>query len=187
MQTFKDTTGREWSVTITVADVETLIDLVGVDVGKPADIRRIFDDTTTFIRTLFTLLQDQIDERKLTPTQVKKSFDADTFEKASEALMDAIVLFIPARARRAAEKTLEAIRERQGELQTQVEAKLEAAIQQIKSGGHDAELMPAMERTTTQPMAEIETKAAALRAKILAGQSNFATVSEESSASIPGP
>ena len=65
MPSFKDNTGREWSIEITDAKAADVKDAIGVDLGIAKDIERICDprgQLSEFIDTLWVLCRGQHEE-----------------------------------------------------------------------------------------------------------------------------
>ena len=108
MSTFKDNSGREWSVNLdgpTIREVRKLgIDLAAVDGSASEKLR---DDPVLLVDSLWVICRAQAQAVRVTDSDFGKSLVGDAIEFATEALIEAINDFFPSR-RRAAMKTLTA-------------------------------------------------------------------------------
>lgn len=144
MHKFTDKLGREWSVEITVAEVERLSDEEGIDIGKQSDVEKIFASTKSFLKTLWMLIGDQVRERNLTDLDVKKSFGPQALSDAVEAVRNEIVFFSP--NPEPIKALVKAGDTRRAKL---VEQRMERVKREIEDGKHDADLMRASSPTAT--------------------------------------
>src|SRR5687768_8609168 len=87
MHQFADAKGRTWDVSLTVAEVEIIDEVHGVDLGAEIGIKKLFESTKTFLGVLWLFIGKQVEERNLTPDEVKKAFDGDAWEAAQEAVI----------------------------------------------------------------------------------------------------
>lgn len=137
MQKFIDSLGREWSVSLTVAELEQILEQTNVDVGRTTDIAKLFEDTRVFLKVLWVFIGDQIRVAGVTEQDVKRAIDADAMGRAVEAVQREILFFSPNRQHIA--KLADAIKDRQERL---IGPGIERVIDQINAGTLDSILLP---------------------------------------------
>ncbi len=140
MHQFTDDDGRIWTVAVTVAEVEAIQDLTGLDIGDPGNFEKILGDTRTFCGVLWPLIADQAAERKLDAKAVKRGLRTSvTVEAAADAVRGAVLDFFP-RLRPLMEKLSAAIERRAELAQRQTAEKLDTLTVRIDAGKLDAAL-----------------------------------------------
>jgi hypothetical protein len=95
---FKDGNGREWFIKLNVGLIEEIKDKTGVDLDKmisePKSISEmIFIQPTKLVGVLLICCWDQLGE--ITPRQFGTLFDRELLDKASDAFLEAVMLFYP--------------------------------------------------------------------------------------------
>jgi hypothetical protein len=70
MKTFKDSTGREWTIAINVGSIKRVKELISVDLtellaGAPALIDRLGSDLILIVDVIYALCKPQADDRKI--------------------------------------------------------------------------------------------------------------------------
>lgn len=163
MRVFKDTEGREWTISVTVSAVKRvrdlckldLLDVVGPDGGA---LGKLSSDPVLLANVLYVLCKPKADERGITDEQFGEALAGDAIEAATAALLEDLVDFFPKPKREVLRKMLEAARRveaRQMEratvamdqLRAQEEAKAEAAGRETDmppdgSGGSSTSVPP---------------------------------------------
>lgn len=111
MSKFTDGKGREWSVKVTVGNLEDLaaagldVEVVSADPNKLADV---LTKRRTFAAVLWVFVGEQVTARQITPEDFKNSLDGPVLFEAAGAVEDAIMSFtLPP-------KVAEAFREKRG-------------------------------------------------------------------------
>ena len=104
MQTFKDSAGRNWTVSLTLGTAMHVRDKLGVDLlqpeaGDPPLITRIGTDEILLGEILCALLEDQFEANKVTEADVRNSFDGATILAAQKAFYEELVTFFQSRGR----------------------------------------------------------------------------------------
>lgn len=101
-QTFKDTAGRVWVVSVTVADLKRVRQTLGVELGKLplGKLVETLSDPETFVDVLFVLVKGQADEKGITDEQFGRSLGGDSLEAAAKAFWRAWAFFCPSQTRR---------------------------------------------------------------------------------------
>jgi hypothetical protein len=137
MKSFKDTSGRDWKISLTVAEVEDLFD-IGIDLGKESDVEKIFDNPKTFLAVLWVFIGEQVKALNLTDRDVKRAFGADAWNDAANALMEEIISFTP--RRREMESLLAAVQRRRAKVTAEAVGKLAGLVEKIDAGAMDQTL-----------------------------------------------
>ena len=91
---FKDTDGREWELAFNVNTLKRLKATVGVpiqDLFTNSEVREQFNDMLFVFDIIACVLEPQLAERDMTVEQLAETFDADTIEVSTNALLQAIV------------------------------------------------------------------------------------------------
>ncbi len=98
MKTFTDTSGREWSLAITIDAVKRIRDLLKVDLldlfgGEPPLLTRLDTDVVLLCDTIFVALKPQADAAEITSEQFGASLGGDAIIAARDAFMEALADF----------------------------------------------------------------------------------------------
>lgn len=129
MATFQDTAGRLWHVRITVATVRRVQDLLGVDLlqlaGGPL-IARLSTDPSTLADVLYVVCKPQADAETISGEAFADQIAGDVIDRATEALLNAMVDFLPESRRRLLTKARDKFAEATAATMTQAEAMLDA-------------------------------------------------------------
>lgn len=115
MKTFRDTAGREWTLSINVGSLARVMDATKIDLTKALSVEAI-DEQLANVLTMFdvlcVLLAAQLDQRGVTREQLGEALDEEAAEKAVIALYEAVIDFFRGPKReamgRAFRKTVEA-------------------------------------------------------------------------------
>lgn len=101
MQKFKDSSGREWCITVDVRAIARVRDLCQVDLAKLFDddfrlMQALFEDPVKLADVVWVLINtgDRL--------EFDTGFTGDTLESAANALVEAVIDFFPNPKRRAA-------------------------------------------------------------------------------------
>lgn len=100
MSSFRDQSGREWKLRLTVGAVTDVKREAGVDLGKvtlsdTAWIQFLFGDPARLVSVLWVLCEKQAQAEGVSPEQFGHLFDGATLEAAGEAFAGAIADFFP--------------------------------------------------------------------------------------------
>ena len=135
MKTFTDRQGRSWTIEINYTTLRRVRAITGIDLTRIVDpksnvMEQLTGDPFVLFDCLVAILQPQLDERELTPEQFGEALDEESGDKASMALIEAIIDFFPEGKRmllrRALTKVLTAAERRQL-------ATLDKALQAVES------------------------------------------------------
>ncbi|RIK72124.1 MAG: hypothetical protein DCC68_26760 [Planctomycetota bacterium] len=123
MPSFKDTNGREWLVTLNVAQVKRVRERLGVNLAdlQEGNLLTRLADPVTLVDVLFVLVQPQADENSVTDEQFAASLGGDTLSSASTALLEALCDFFPQPTRLMLRKVLAQTQARQADAVTKIE------------------------------------------------------------------
>ncbi len=123
MPSFKDTNGREWLVTLNVAQVKRVRERLGVNLAdlQEGNLLVRLADPVTLVDVLFVLVQPQADENSVTDEQFAASLGGDTLSAASTALLEALCDFFPQPTRLMLRKVLAQTQARQADAVTKIE------------------------------------------------------------------
>jgi len=102
VKNFTDANGRDWSISITIAQVKKLrdkcdVDLVADNLGET--LTQIGNDPVALCDCIYTLCEDQIEKAGLSPEQFGEALAGDSIDDATDAFLDALVEFTPKKKR----------------------------------------------------------------------------------------
>ena len=108
MAVFRDNDDREWSVEISVYDLEQLKTRLGIDMTESSTepIQKLITDPYLMVNALYVLCEDQCKDRGMSDVDFGKMFKGDTLDGAFNALETAIVDFFRTPAQRKAMRRL---------------------------------------------------------------------------------
>lgn len=92
MAFFSDSSGRKWTVALTVLDVKKLRENASVVITDPESLSELFDDATLQYEVLWTLVEPQAAKFGVDATVFAEVF-TECFATASKALVESIQLF----------------------------------------------------------------------------------------------
>ena len=99
MAVFTDCLGREWDLRVTVADLEPLRRLAGLDLsGLSAAVGHaggLISDPEKLVRVLYHLCSEQAKSQDVSPEAFGRGFAGMILVESARALMEAIVDFFP--------------------------------------------------------------------------------------------
>ena len=143
MPCFKDKTGHEWTVELTVYDLGRFKDELGVDDSDYLKVFEAVNTPKTMLTMLWCVVEDQAKALDLDTPGFLKRIDAKALVAAGEAMRDAFLLFYPprigAKMREAEAKVIEAG-------MRIAESKMDAALESLNS----ATVLPASSASTPQ-------------------------------------
>ena len=99
MKTFKDATGRTWTVAINTTTAQRVRDLTDInpfDMQKFNEIYSVLRDPIQLVALIYALCKPEIDERNLTPEQFGESLDGQSLRDAWDAFEAELIFFIRA-------------------------------------------------------------------------------------------
>jgi len=104
MKTFKDASGRNWTVALTLGTAMAVKDKLGVDLlqpeaGDPPLLTRLGTDEMLLGEVLCALLADQFDAHQVSDADVRAGFDGATLLAAQTAFYEEMVDFFRSRGR----------------------------------------------------------------------------------------
>ena len=106
MHSFSDTTGRRWSLDITVQAIRRIRGLTGVDLLDAANggdvLERLSTDPVLLVDVLYAACKPQADAAGITDEAFGEAMAGDAIEHATAALLDDLVDFSPNQRDRAA-------------------------------------------------------------------------------------
>lgn len=127
MAKFADSEGREWDLSLNVGLVTKLRTDAGFELGKTTSAEKLgealFADPETFAKVLWVCVESQAEKKGVSGEAFAFALDGDTIEKATTALMLAIIDFFH---RRGPGKVMAA---RLPDLLKNLDSKIETAIQ----------------------------------------------------------
>jgi hypothetical protein len=131
MKKFKDTEGREWSLTVNVGSIKAVRDVTGIDLTKlfkdSSQSQALFDDIPVFATVLWTMVEKQARERGVDEDSFGNSLLGDVVEEASDALIAEVINFFPSGRR----KIFQATKDKADAAAKLMEAKAMKAIEQM--------------------------------------------------------
>lgn len=132
MKSFTDRQGRSWTIEINYTSLRRVNALTGINLTRIVDpqanvMEQLTGDPFVLFDCLVAILQPQLDEKDVTAEQFGEALDEESGDKASMALIEAIIDFFPEGKRmllkRALTKVLTAAERRQ----------LDRALQAVES------------------------------------------------------
>ena len=135
MKSFTDRQGRSWIIEINYTSLRRVHALTGINLTRIVEPRsnvmeQLTGDPFILFDCLIAILQPQLDEKQITAEQFGEALDEESGDKASMALIEAIIDFFPEGKRmllrRALTKVLTAAERRQL-------ATLDKALQAVES------------------------------------------------------
>jgi len=143
---FKDNTGREWHVELTIASVKRVRRLVGFDLlgdSLAEAMEKLARDPVLLVDVLFAAVQPEAEKAGVTDEQFGESLGGDSLEHATDAFMDALVLFCQnPRERRALGEAVAAARRHN-------QSRLDRIENAIAEGAFERAIEAATGRTST--------------------------------------
>ncbi|HEY1068410.1 MAG TPA: hypothetical protein VGE52_19965 [Pirellulales bacterium] len=109
MKTFVDNAGRTWTVTVNVACVKRVKDLVSVNLLDAVEgklLERIVSDPMLLCDVLYVVCQPEAEARQVSDEQFGQAMAGDAVEHATTALLEELVDFFPSGKRRVLQKAL---------------------------------------------------------------------------------
>lgn len=134
MRAFKDNSGREWSIEITVAAIKRVRGLAGVDLmevleGSSGLIEKLVRDPVLLCDVIYAACKPQADERQVSDEAFGASMAGDAIEHATAALLEELVDFCPSpRDRANLGRVLKATREVMEKARDVVERRIDELI-----------------------------------------------------------
>ncbi len=98
MKTFKDATGREWALDLTLSAVKRVrslldVDLLALEVGDPPLLTRLGMDVVLLCDVIFVLVKPQADSREVTDEEFGAALGGQVILAAQTAFYDELVDF----------------------------------------------------------------------------------------------
>ena len=138
MSSFKDDTGHKWKLRITVGTIKKVHADTDVNLGQFLDdemalAKKVMGDPLLSAAVLFSILEEQIDDARLSEADFAERLYGDTFRDAKDALWDAFLDFCPSQQREALQNLEAKSKKVQEKLlkklnETDVEADLESQL-----------------------------------------------------------
>jgi hypothetical protein len=149
MAAFTDKNDRRWQVDVTTTDIKNVrslldFDLLDDDLGGM--VGRLAEDMVLVVDVVFLLCREQAEKLGISDADFGRSISGDVLSAAADALIEAIVQYLPHKKKRellarlwaailegfdkAATKALEIVTS--GEMERAIDASLEAAMMEAK-------------------------------------------------------
>lgn len=126
MATFQDAAGRVWHLRVTVGTLRRVRSLLGLDLLDGDLVPRLSADPSALVDVLYCVLKPQADEAGISDEAFAEQLAGDAIDHATEALLAALVDFLPESRRRLLVKARDKFRETQAATLRQAEAMLDA-------------------------------------------------------------
>ena len=129
MPTFTDTTGRVWTIAITVDTVRRVRNTTNVDLLDVAGgtlIERLVSDPVLLCDVLFAVIRPEAEAKQVSDGDFGRALAGDVIDAATNALLEGLVGFFPSPKRRVLTKALEKLNAWQREALAAAEAKLDS-------------------------------------------------------------
>ncbi len=98
MKTFRDNTGREWTVAVDISAARRVRDLLGLDLvgkGAPEVFERLVADPIVLCDVLFAVCKPEADRLGVTDEDFGRAMAGDAVEHAARALLEELADFTP--------------------------------------------------------------------------------------------
>jgi hypothetical protein len=101
MAVFKDSKGREWTVTVDTTTVKPVRAATEVDLLDTSGrmLERLADEPSLLVDVLWVLCSDEAKQRGVSDVQFGQALVGDSIDAATTALMEAVTDFFPSRKR----------------------------------------------------------------------------------------
>jgi len=119
MKFFRDTTGRQWQLSVTAGTMKRVQALCGVnlyqiieldDDSKTSLLERLASDPILLVDVLYAVCKPQADQLHVSDSDFGEAMSGQTIDDASDALLQEIVDFFPEVKRQAMTRVLSAAR-----------------------------------------------------------------------------
>lgn len=148
MKFFRDTAGRQWQLSVTVAAMKRVHALCGVnlyqiielDDSRSSLLDRLASDPVLLVDVLYAVCKPQADQLHVSDVDFGEAMSGSTIDDASNALLEEIVDFFPEAKRLALKKVLTATRRFRTAQETRLmdliqdpdfDRKIESALQKL--------------------------------------------------------
>lgn len=131
MKVFKDNSGREWKVAITVETVKRVRSLCGVNLldavkiekdGVNADlIDQIANDPVLLVDIIYCVCRPQAEAEGVTDVQFGESMTGETVETATDALLEELINFFPEAKKKVLRLILDSVKRLKSQANTAME------------------------------------------------------------------
>lgn len=122
MTTFKDSAGETWSLKLTVAGVDRVLEIAGIDLYSEETTKRLLTDYRLICAAGCAVLLPDITAKGLTAEQFRDRLDGDAAAALVDAFWEAVINFTRPELRATRKKIVEKIKEATG-LQAEAERK----------------------------------------------------------------
>ena len=154
MHKFRDGQGREWCVSLNIAQARKVKEqLDGLNLLDAEQLQRLAEDPYTAANVLYVLCERQCQAAGVTDEQFGEALAGDSFEEAVAALLQELVDFFPSRQRGPLKKVLACLEDIKGKAAALAEQKLDGPT-----------VATAMQTILTQAEAQIDKQLAELTA-----------------------
>jgi hypothetical protein len=129
MPTFTDTTGRVWTIAITVDTVRRVRNTTNVDLLDVAGgtlIERLVSDPVLLCDVLFAVIRPEAEAKQISDGDFGRALAGDVIDAATTALLEGLVSFFPSPKRRVLTKVLEKLNAWQREALAAAELRLDS-------------------------------------------------------------
>jgi len=104
MKSFRDSTGREWVITLTLGSAMKVkskldVDLLQPEAGDPPLLTRLGTDEMLLAEVICALLESQFEKHNVTEDDVRNAFDGQALLAAQKAFYEELVDFFLNRGR----------------------------------------------------------------------------------------
>lgn len=111
MKSFRDKTGRDWTVEIDVAAIKRVRGLLGVNLLEVLEekcrlLAELYDDPLKFVDVLYCVCKPQADERSVSDEQFGSGMAGDVLDSAYRAFTESLTDFFRSPKQRAAIKNM---------------------------------------------------------------------------------
>lgn len=116
MRSFKDLTGRTWSVAVNVTTIRRIRDTLGLDLLSEAGAKAfetLAGDPVRLVDCLYVACLDECKAKDVTDEQFGAALAGDCIEAARDALFEELVDFFPKRQRGVMANLLATLREQE--------------------------------------------------------------------------
>jgi hypothetical protein len=129
MKTFQDNAGRTWTLSVNIATVRRVRDILGVDlldIDEGDLFTKLADNPILLGDILFVLIKPEAEKLGISDEDFGYAMGGDAFEAASDALMVDLIDFFPTPKRNLLKKVLQKAKVYQDKLGKQADAQIEA-------------------------------------------------------------
>jgi hypothetical protein len=151
---FKDTKGQLWTLNVNIGHYMALKNQLGIDISESFDTESnwmaklaSYENLPLLLEVIDILTAGERSSREITLDQMYEGIDGDVVADATEALIEAVVLFLPAHKQKALRLIVDSVKVGMDRALIKMESEAQKAMKALPAQ-MDAKLEEMMKETT---------------------------------------